>query len=210
MKIKYFGHSCFKLSYENGPVLITDPFDPSVTFTPCAERCDAALVSHDHFDHNHIQSLSGEFAVIRERGKYEVGNAKISATPCFHDPERGALRGSNLIFRIECEGLKIAHLGDLGHMPNVEQLAAMEDLDVMLIPIGGTFTIDTMQAEEIIRAAKPKVAIAMHFRTDDYEINIARPDAFIADMQAVRMPREIEITKENIASLPPVLVMAHK
>ena len=210
MKIKYYAHACFGLSYENGPVLVTDPYDESVTYPPCNAACDAALVSHDHFDHNHISSLSGEFAVIREPGSYEVGNAKITAVPCFHDPEQGALRGSNLIFRIECEGLSVAHLGDLGHMPNAEQLAAIQGLDVLMLPIGGTYTIDTPQAEEIIRTVKPKLAIAMHFRTDDYEINISTPDSFIADMQAVRMPREIEITPENIGKLPPVIVMDHK
>jgi len=210
MKIKYFGHACFALTCENGCVLVTDPFDESVTFAPCAIRCDGALVSHDHFDHNHIASLSGDFVTIREPGSYEVGGVKITATPSFHDPEQGALRGTNLIFRAEGEGLSVAHLGDLGHMPNEEQLAAISGLDVLMLPIGGTYTITTPQAEEIIRTVKPNVAIAMHFLTDDYEINIDRPDAFIADMQAVRMPREIEITAENIGQLPPVIIMDHK
>ena len=210
MKIKYYAHACFGLSFANGPVLVTDPYDESVTYAPCNAECDAALVSHDHFDHNHVESLKGDFTVIREPGAYEVGGVKISATPCFHDPEQGALRGTNLIFRVEGEGLAVAHLGDLGHMPNDEQLAAISGLDVLMLPIGGTYTITTPQAEEVIRAVKPKVAIAMHFKTDDYEINISTPDQFIADMQAVRMPREIEITTENIGSLPPVIIMDHK
>ena len=210
MKIKYFAHACFGLSFANGPVLVTDPYDESVTYPPCNAECDAALVSHDHFDHNHVQSLSGEFAVVKEPGTYEIGSAKITATPCFHDPEQGALRGRNLIFRVECEGLSIAHLGDLGHMPNEEQLAAISGLDVLMLPIGGTYTITTPQAEEIIRTVKPKVAIAMHFKTDDYEINISTPDEFIADMNAVRMPRELEITAETIGKLPPVIIMDHK
>lgn len=210
MKLKYFAHACFSLSYENGTVLVTDPYDASVTYPPCDVPCTAALVSHDHFDHNHVASLAGEFEVIREPGAYEAGGMKIFATPCFHDPEQGALRGRNLIFRVEGEDLTIAHLGDLGHMPNDEQIAAISGLDVLLIPIGGTYTITTPQAEEIIRTVKPKVSIAMHFKTEDYEINIATPDQFIADMQAVRMPREIEITAENIGKLPPVIVMDHK
>ena len=210
MKLKYFAHACFSMRFENGTVLVTDPYDQSVTYPPCDISCTAALVSHDHFDHNHVQSLQGEFEVVKSAGSHAIGGAKVSATPCFHDPEQGALRGTNLIFRIEADGLAIAHLGDLGHMPNAEQLAAMENLDVLLIPIGGTYTITTPQAEEIIRTVKPKVAVAMHFRTEDYDINIDTPDAFIADMAAARMPREIEITPENIGSLPPVIVMAHK
>ena len=210
MKLKYFAHACFSLSYADGTVLVTDPYDQSVTYPPCDIPCTAALVSHDHFDHNHVESLAGEFAVVKTAGEHTVGNLKISATPAFHDPEQGALRGSNLLFRIEGEGLSVAHLGDLGHMPNEAQLAALQGLDVLMLPIGGTYTITTEQAEELISILKPRIAVAMHFRTDDYEINISTPDQFIADMQAVRMPREIEITAENIGSLPPVIIMNHK
>ena len=210
MKLKYFAHACFSLSYADGTVLVTDPYDQSVTYPPCDIPCTAALVSHDHFDHNHTASLAGEFAVIRTAGAHSVNGLKITATPSFHDPEEGALRGKNLLFRIEGEGLSIAHLGDLGHMPDEAQIAALQNLDVLMLPIGGTYTITTEQAEELISILKPRVAIAMHFRTDDYEINISTPDQFIADMQAVRMPREIEITKENIGSLPAVIIMNHK
>jgi len=210
MKLKYFAHACFSLSYENGTVLVTDPYDASVTYPPCDIPCTAALVSHDHFDHNHTASLSGDFVTIREPGSYEVGGVKITATPSFHDPEQGALRGTNLIFRAEGEGLSVAHLGDLGHMPNEEQLAAISGLDVLMLPIGGTYTIDTPQAEELIAELKPRRVIAMHFKTDAYEINISTCDAFAADMKAVFMPVEIEVTKENIMTLPEVMIMNYK
>lgn len=210
MKLKYFAHACFSLSYADGTVLVTDPYDQSVTYPPCDIPCTAALVSHDHFDHNHVESLAGEFAVVKTAGEHAVGNLKITATPSFHDPEQGALRGRNLLFRIEGEGLSVAHIGDLGHMPNEAQLAALQGLDVLMLPIGGTYTITTEQAEELISALRPRVAVAMHFRTDDYEINISTPDQFIADTQAVRMPREIEITAENIGTLPPIIIMNHK
>lgn len=210
MKIKYFGHSCFMLSYEKDPVLITDPFDPSVTFTPCVERCDAALVSHDHFDHNYTASLQGDFSIIREAGAYIVGGARITAIPSFHDEKGGALRGKNLLMRIDCEDLSIAHLGDLGHMPNAEQMELLKDLDVLMLPIGGTYTIDTPQAEALIKALSPRHAIAMHFRTDAYEINIARCDAFARDMQAAFMPREIAFTRQSVDALPPVMILSYQ
>ena len=210
MKIKYFGHSCFALSYAGGPVLVTDPYDDSVTYPPCTAACDAALVSHDHFDHNHTQTLTGEFETIKEAGAYEVKGVKITATHSFHDPEGGALRGSNLLMRIEGEGLSIAHLGDLGHMPNAEQMAALANLDILMLPIGGTYTIDTPQAEELIAQLKPRRVIAMHFKTDAYEINISTCDAFAADMKASFMPNEIEVTRENIMSLPEVMIMNYK
>ena len=210
MKLKYYGHACFTLRFASGTALAIDPFDESVTYAPCDESCDAALLSHDHFDHNHIQSLRGDFITIREAGSYEVRGVHITAVSSFHDKQGGALRGRNLIFRIEGEGLTIVHLGDLGHMPDDKQLRAISGADVLLLPIGGTYTIDTPEAEELIRLAQPKHAVAMHFRTPDYDFNTSTCEAFTRDMQAVRMPREVEITKENLASLPEAMILSYK
>lgn len=211
MKLKYYGHACFALAYEGGPTIVTDPFDEGVTYAPCDAACDAALVSHDHFDHNHVQSLRGDFQVIREAGEYSVGGVRISAMPCFHDDRQGALRGSNLLFRLEGEGMRIAHLGDLGHMPDEAQAAFLQGLDVLLLPIGGTYTIDSAQAVELISLLKPRTAIAMHFRTAAYPtINIATVDGFIAATHAARMPREIKITRECLGALPPAMVLDYE
>ena len=210
MKLKYYGHACFTLRFADGTVLAIDPFDESVTYASCDESCDAALLSHDHFDHNHVQTLRGDFVTIREAGSYDVRGVRVTAVPSFHDKQRGALRGHNLIFRIEGEGLTIVHLGDLGHMPDDKQLRAISGADVLLTPIGGTYTIDTPEAEELIRLAQPKHAVAMHFRTPDYDFNTSTCEDFERDMRAVRMPREIEITPENLVSLPEFLLMRYK
>ena len=210
MKLKYYGHACFTLRFASGTTLAIDPFDESVTYAPCDAICDAALLSHDHFDHNHTQSLRGEFTAIREVGVYDVGDVRVTALHSFHDKKRGVLRGNNLIFRIEGDGLTIVHLGDLSHMPDDKQLQAISGADVMLIPIGGTYTIDTPEAEELIRLAQPKHAVAMHFRTPDYDFNTSTCEAFERDMQAVRMPREVEITPENLSSLPEAMILSYK
>ena len=210
MKLKYYGHACFSLSYEGGPTLVIDPFDETVTYPPCDEICDAALLSHDHFDHNHVQTLRGDFVTIRSAGAYDVQGVRITAVDSFHDKKGGALRGKNLILRIEGGGLTIVHLGDLGHMPDEKQLEAMSGADIMLLPIGGTYTIDTPEAEEVIRLARPKHAVAMHYRTPDYDFNTSTCEAFERDMRAVRMPREIDITPENLVSLPEFLLMRYK
>lgn len=210
MKLKYYGHACFTLRFADGTVLAIDPFDESVTYAPCDAICDAALLSHDHFDHNHTQSLRGDFVIIRQAGHYEVRNVRVTAVPSFHDKQRGALRGNNLIFRIEGDGLTIVHLGDLGHMPDEKQLRAIAGADVLLTPIGGTYTIDTPEAEELIRLAQPKHAVAMHFRTPDYDFNTFTCASFERDMQAARMPREVEITRENLATLPAAMILNYK
>ena len=210
MKLKYHGHACFSMQFENGPKIVCDPFDPSVTFAPCTEECDAAIVSHGHFDHNYTSSLRGDFVTVDTAGKCEVKGAKIRSIPCFHDKEGGALRGRNLVSIIECEGLRVAHLGDLGHMPDESLMDQLSGVDVMLIPIGGTYTIDTSEAEALIRMAKPKIAAAMHFKTEEYEIKITTCEAFKRDMMAANMPNEIEITEGNISVLPPVIIMDYK
>lgn len=210
MKLRYYGHACFSLSYPGGPTLVIDPFDETVTYPPCNAACDAALLSHDHFDHNHTQSLRGDFITIRSAGEYEVRGVRITAAPSFHDKQGGALRGPNLIFRIEGGGLTLVHLGDLGHMPNEVQQRALEDVDVLLLPIGGTYTIDTPEAEALLLAVRPRHAVAMHYRTEDYDFNVSTCEEFARDTGAARLPSEIEITPENLANLPDVIIMNYK
>ena len=211
MKLQYFGHSCFALTCADGTTLVLDPFDETVPYPQCTVACDAALLTHDHFDHNHTQSLKGKFQTIRAAGSYAVGSAKITAVPCFHDEVRGAKRGPNLIYRIEADGVTLAHLGDLGHMPNDEQLKALSGLDLMLIPVGGYFTIETPQAEEIIALAKPRCAVATHYRIHANDTNpISTVEQFEKDMNAVRMPNVIELTPETVAKLPAAIIMDYK
>ena len=208
MKLKWYGHSCFAMTFENGTVLITDPFDGSMQYPLCTAHADIALVSHDHFDHNHVSSLSGNPAVIKTAGAHFANGIKITCVPSFHDAERGAKRGENLISIIEADGLRIGHLGDLGHMPNEAQLQAIQNLDLMLIPIGGFFTIDTNQAIEIIRKANPRCAIAMHFKNAYCDFPISDESQFRVELNAEQLPNEIEITKTT--PLPRAAIMTFK
>ena len=207
MKLKWYGHSCFGLTFADGTTLVTDPFDNTVGYPLCTARADAVLSSHDHFDHNHILSVSGSPRMINTPGSHEVGSARITGVASFHDPEQGTLRGKNVIFIIEADGLKIVHLGDLGHMPNAEQLAAIRSADLLLIPIGGTFTISTPQAVELIAQAAPRTAVAMHYQNDYCHFPITDADEFIRLTGASAMPNEIEITSD--ASLPAAIVMQY-
>ena len=211
MKLRYYGHACFALRLADGTALVIDPFDPSVPYLVCDAACDAALLTHGHFDHNYTKALTGDFQTIDAPGEYNIGGAKITAIPCFHDNEGGAKRGKNLIYRIDADGLSIAHLGDLGHLPNDEQLAALKGLDVLLIPIGGFYTLDTPEAEEVISLVKPRCAVAMHYRIHADDPNpISDCAAFASDMGAARMPNEIEITPESAATLPAAIIMDYK
>ena len=194
MKLKWLGHSCFELTLPGG-VIVTDPYDDSVGYPPLRAKADAVLSSHDHFDHNHFEAVTGNPRILNAPGVHEVCGAKITAVPAFHDEARGAKRGENLIHLIEAEGLRIAHLGDLGHQPDTDaQRDALSDLDVMLIPIGGTFTITTPEAVKLIEAFKPRCAIAMHFKNRYCHFNISDETEFVRLTGATRLPNEIEIT----------------
>ena len=208
MKLKWYGHSCFGLTFANGTTLITDPFDDTTGYPLCTAKADAVLSSHDHFDHNHIASVSGNPVMINTPGAHEIGGVKIIGTASFHDPEEGKLRGRNVIFTAEADGLKIAHLGDLGHMPDEEQLAAISGADILLLPIGGTFTITTQQAVELIAQARPRTAVAMHFHNAYCQFPITDEKEFVSLTGAAEAPNEIEITPETV--LPAAIVMKYE
>ena len=208
MKLKWYGHSCFGLTVENGVTLITDPFDETVGYPLCTARADLVLSSHDHFDHNHVSSLSGEPEMLQAPGVRELDGIRITGTASWHDDEQGAKRGPNVIYGVEGDGVKLVHLGDLGHMPDEEQLSAMRGADILMIPIGGTFTITTAQAVEIIRLAAPKCAVAMHFRNRWCSFPVTDETEFVRLTGAVTLPNEIEVVPG--ADLPAAAVMRYE
>jgi len=197
MKLKWLGHSCFKLTLDNGSALVTDPYDEQVGYPPLRVRADVALSSHGHFDHCCFDALEGDPEIINAPGEFEVPGARIIGVPSFHDDAKGKNRGANLIFVIEADGLRIVHLGDLGHLPETPaQKAAVSNADVLLIPIGGFFTIDTPTAVKLIETYRPRCAIAMHFQNRFCHFTISDESEFVRLTGAAKLPNEIEITKD--------------
>jgi len=173
MKIEYLGHACFKLTGEDGSLVI-DPYkDGSVDgLVPLRTSANHVICTHGHADH------SGTECVTLDGGECKMHIDKIFS---WHDDQQGKLRGQNNMYVIESEGLRIAHIGDLGCMLDDEQARQLQNLDVLMIPVGGYFTIDARQAAEIAEQLKPKCVIPMHYRGDDfgYEV-LAKVDDFLA------------------------------
>ena len=167
MKLTWYGHSCFLIETEAGS-LVFDPYAPGsvpgMSLPPL--RADAVVCSHGHRDHGYA---AGVTLTGREPG------FTLRSIPCFHDEEKGAKRGENRITVLEAEGLRVAHLGDLGHRLSAEQLAALGKLDLMLIPVGGFYTIDADTAAALVEAAQPRHCIPVHYRGEGFGYDVIGP-----------------------------------
>ena len=167
-KIYWAGQSCFQISVSNSKDhsadIVIDPFDEKLGLKLPNLSGDIVLVSHQHHDHNNVEGVKGSPFVIEGPGEYEVKEVFINGIPSFHDDQEGKERGANTIYVFEAEGLKFCHLGDLGQKQLTdEQLEKIDAVDVLMIPVGGKYTIDSQAAQKIIGQIEPRIVIPMHF-----------------------------------------------
>lgn len=184
MTLEWLGHACFLLTTAQGTRIVTDPYDDSVGYGSLRVRADAVTTSHGHHDHNYTAAVEGYEKLFDSAGQERFRDVSISSIESFHDPFGGQKRGKNLIFRFEADGKSVVHLGDLGHRPDSAQLRFIENADVLLIPIGGYFTIDTDEALKIIELCKPKAAVAMHYRNSACAFPISTEEQFSKALNA--------------------------
>lgn len=166
MKIKWYGHACFLLTFDNGVRWLMDPYGDGIGYSPLNDiEADIVTCSHQHFDHNNAQAASGNPVVITETGEYTFGDVTIHGCFTWHDKALGAQRGQNIIYIAECAGVHVAHLGDLGHLPDGVLTAELSGVDVLFVPVGGGATINSAEAAELINMLKPGIAVPMHYST---------------------------------------------
>ncbi len=208
MIITYHGHAQFLLETASGHRILTDPFDDTVGF-PCVETtADVVTVSHQHHDHNYLKKVKNSPIVIDKAGSYTpLEGVKISAITAYHDEEQGKLRGETLLFKYEIDGLTLAHLGDLGCLPDEAQCAFLTGVDILFIPIGGTYTLDTQQAKEVVKRINPRCIVPMHYRDEDGGIvGLLPPEPFVKlySDNPQKMPL-VRVTKEDLSQQPRLL-----
>jgi L-ascorbate metabolism protein UlaG (beta-lactamase superfamily) len=179
MKIEYFGHACFRITAANGKRIVTDPYQGVGYSLPRGLTGDIITVSHGHFDHNNVAAVSGNPIVLDKSGEFIAHEISFVGAECFHDPKQGALRGKNIIFTFLVDGIKICHLGDIGEEVRAELLQKIGKPDVLLLPIGGKYTIDEFGAKAYVQAIQPKVAIPMHYKPKDGTLDIAAAEDFL-------------------------------
>lgn len=184
MEITYIGHSCFKIKGKN-LTIVTDPYDPAkMGYKLPKLEADVLLLSHDHFDHAYTEGVSNYSLLINSPGEYETKDVFIYGIPTFHDDKEGKERGKNTIYLIEMDGFSILHLGDLGHELSKETLEKIPNVDVLLIPVGGKFTIDAKTASKVISSLEPGFVLPMHYATADSALKdqIDKVDKFLNEM----------------------------
>lgn len=211
MILTYYGHSMFTLTLENGTVLLTDPYGAFYHYPQHRIKADIVTVSHHHHDHDALEMAVGQPQVFDRVGVFSPTREIIlTGIASKHDQAGGAQRGDNLIFVIEAEGLKIVHLGDLGHLPTARQCHAIGTPDVLLIPVGGYYTIDAAMAVETVHLLKPHVTVPMHYRTIyDEEMPIQNEGPFLSLMKANPKPMPVcRLTSADLSERPEVLVMS--
>ncbi|MFO7899835.1 MAG: MBL fold metallo-hydrolase [Planctomycetota bacterium] len=215
MKIEFLGHACFLLTAEDGTRIVTDPYESgglggAVGYGPVGVDADAVTVSHGHGDHAHVESVGGDPAVIDAAAGGAVGSVRVRGVETWHDAAGGAQRGANLVFVFEADGLRLAHLGDLGHALVPDQMDALGAVDVALVPVGGFYTIDASTAAAIADALGARVTIPMHYKTEKLGFDIAPVSAFV-ELQPDRVRElgssECEITADTLPDRPEVWVL---
>lgn len=188
MILTCIGHAKFLIEMKNGLRLVTDPYDAACGYPVTSVPADVVLVSHDHHDHAAVDTVPPtprawrRPRVIDQAGEYDLEDGiSVTAVKAFHDAERGTKRGSTLLFAIRAEGLNILHLGDLGHLPTPEQCRTLGDADVLMLPVGGYFTIDAEDAKRTAELLHARVVLPMHYRTSaNADWPITPVDAFTA------------------------------
>ena len=185
MTINWYGQSCFKISNQGGHLtLIIDPFDKSIGLIPPRGAADIVLVSHDHRDHNNIKAIAGAPFIVNGPGEYEVKGVSINGIASYHDKKEGEERGSNTIYLIEMDKIKVCHLGDFGQEKlSDSQLEVIGDVDILMIPVGGEYTIGASEAAKIAKQIEPRLIIPMHYKVPHLSIDgLATPDDFLKEM----------------------------
>lgn len=216
MDIYWYGQACFKLKGKTTSIVL-DPYDPEFVGLklPKELQGDVVLISHEHKDHNNWEAVTNSDGkkpmIFRDPGEYEIGGAVISGISSYHDDSNGSERGGNIMFHMMFDGLNILHLGDLGQSKlSEQQIAQIGEVDILLVSVGGVYTIDAKAASNIVSQLEPRIIIPMHFKTEGLKFELSGVESFLKEMGAegvVAQPK-LSITKDKLPEEPQVVVLS--
>lgn len=206
MKIKWYGHAAFLITSDQGIKIIIDPYEPGafggqLSYGKIRDQADIVITSHDHADHNYTKDLPGAPQIVKGSGSKTVKGISMKGISTYHDPSKGSERGANTIFTLKMDNIQLCHLGDLGHLLSDKELLEIGPVDILLIPVGGFFTIDPKEATRVAEQIKPKILIPMHFKTEKCGFPIAPVEDFLKGKTNIKRPKVSEATFDK-ATLP--------
>jgi len=214
MKVKWLGHAAFLVTADSGLKIIMDPYALSerLHYGKIDETADIVTMSHQHSDHNNIAAVRGNPEAVNGTGTFNVRGIEIRGISSYHDDNAGKQRGPNTIFCLNVEGIRLCHLGDLGQQLTASQISEMGEVDVLISPMAGGYTIDAATATELIGKLKPRVMIPMHFRNSKCDYPVTGVDEFLKDKNNVTILdsseadfKKGEIPENQIIVLQPAL-----
>jgi L-ascorbate metabolism protein UlaG (beta-lactamase superfamily) len=214
MKVKWYGHAAFLITSDQGIKIITDPYEPGafgggIAYGPIPDQADIILVSHDHADHNYIQGIKGKPQVVKGTGSHKARNLEFKGIATYHDGRKGSERGQNTIFCFSVDGVKVCHLGDLGHVLSDAEAKQIGPVDLLLMPVGGVYTIDPAQATQTAQKLTPNIVIPMHYKTPHCGFPLAQVEDFTSGKAGVKTVKgsEVEIKKEKLPQALEIIVL---
>lgn len=217
MKITWLGHATFLVESKDGTRIITDPFeagsyDGAVGYAAITDPADIVTVSHDHADHNAVDAVSGEPEVVRGAESRTIKGIALRGLGTYHDESRGQDRGRNTIFVMEVDGIRVGHLGDLGHPLSDDEAESLGQIDVLLAPVGGYYTIGPEEAKKVAERLGARIIIPMHYKTDALGFPIQPVDDFLRLMDRVERTNSttLELEASDIGDDPRVVVLDYE
>ena len=216
MKIRWYGHAAFLITTDEGTKIIIDPYEPGafggqLSYGKIKDQADIVLISHDHADHNDTTDLPGTPQLVKGSGLKTLKGISLKGVSTYHDPSKGSERGANTIFTLEVNQIQLCHLGDLGHLLSDKELTEIGAVDILLIPVGGFFTIDPKEATRVAEQIKPKILIPMHFKTEKCGFPIAPVEDFLKGKTNIQRPKvsEIVFDKATLSQQMEIVVLEH-
>lgn len=199
MKLQWLGHACFLITSDSGLRIITDPYDEQVGYDLPAVEADIVASSHDHFDHANVKVVKGSPDLLNAPGTHSLRGITFKGTPTYHDQSKGSERGANIVFSFDVDGVVLCHLGDLGHVLSEEEAREIGPVDLMMIPVGGFYTIDKSEANQVTGQLNPKIVVPMHVKNDKCQFPIETVDGFLALNKDKKITKHTDSTMEVAA-----------
>jgi len=214
MKVELLGHACFLITSDSGVEIICDPYKYlglGLKYDKIGLSADIVTKSHGHGDHSAVDEVDGNPTIVDSAGRTQIKGIDIAGIACYHDEAKGSQRGDNIIFCFDIDNMRLCHLGDLGHVLSDGQVSDIGQVDVLLVPVGGKFTIDPAAATKVCAQIKPLVIIPMHVKTAKCDFVPYTAEDFARGKSNVKRAdgSEVVFSKDALPSDTEIIVLKH-